>query len=353
MAQLSTVESAIEQIGQGGFVIVVDDEDRENEGDLVMAAQFASQERMAFMIRHTSGVICAPCEPERLEALALPAMVEKNQEPHRCAFTVSVDYLPGMTTGISAAERAKTLNALAEGDATAQDFVRPGHIFPLRYQRGGVLVRSGHTEATVDLCRLAGVTPAGVLCELVNDDGTMKRLPCLLEFAQEHDLPIISIESLIRYRTENDVLVEHAAETTISLGDSNLTAHVYRTVFGDQFITAVVKGQIDGSQPTMVRVVKGVRDRDFLTSALVPGNVVHRSMQLIAEAKQGVFIYLPPGEHSAEDEQQGAVWREVGLGSYILSSLGVRRIHLLASREMTFPGIASFGLNIETVIKES
>ena len=354
MTQLSSVDQAIEQIRDGGFVIVVDDEDRENEGDLVMAAQFATQEKMAFMIRHTSGVICAPCEPESLDALDLPAMVEKNQEPHRCAFTVSVDYLPGMTTGISAAERARTLNALAEADGTAQDFVRPGHIFPLRYQPGGVLVRSGHTEATVDLCRLAGLTPAGVLSELVNDDGTMKRLPDLLNFANEHDLPIISIESVIRYRTENEVLVELAATTTLRLGDNELTAHVYRTVFQDRFITAVVKGEIDGAKPTVVRVVKGVRDRDFLSSAIVAGNVVNRSLQIIAEANQGVFIYLPPGdETSAEDEQQGAVWREIGIGSYILSSLGVRRIHLLASREMSFPGIASFGLSIETIIKEA
>lgn len=354
MRQLSSVDQAVEQIRAGGFVIVVDDEERENEGDLIMAAEFATQERMAFMIRHTSGVICAPCEPDRLEALELPAMVERNQEPHRCMFTVSADYLPGMTTGISALERARTLNALADSKGShSQDFVRPGHIFPLRYQSGGVLVRSGHTEAAVDLCRLAGLATAGVLCELVNDDGTMQRLPDLLSFAEEHDLPIISIESLIRYRIENDVLVKQIANKPMVLDGHELSVHVYRTTFEDKYITAIVKGNIDGEAPTLVRVVKGARDRDLLSSAVADGNVVNRSLQLIAEAPQGVFIYLPPGsEMPREDEQQGAVWREVGLGSYILSSLGVRRIHLLASRELSFPGIASFGLTIETVIKE-
>lgn len=354
MEQLSSVQQAIAQIASGGFVIVVDDEDRENEGDLIMAARFATPERIAFMIRYTSGVICAPCESERLDALELPAMVEKNQEPHRCMFTISTDYLPGMTTGISALERSRTLNALADGEnCHARDFVRPGHIFPLRYQSGGVLVRSGHTEAAVDLCRLADVAPIGVLCELVNDDGTMKRLPDLLSFAQEHQLPIISIESLIRYRIENDVLVKRIASKQMILDGNDLQVHVYRTTFEDRYITAIVKGEIRGEEPTLVRVVKGAKDRDLLSSAVAEGNVVNRSLQLIAEASQGVFIYLPPGqEQPGEDELQGDVWREVGLGSYILSALGVRRIHLLASRELSFPGIASFGLTIETVIKE-
>ncbi len=351
---LSAVSQAIDQIRSGGFVIVVDDEDRENEGDLIIAAEKATPDKIAFMIRHTSGVVCAPCEPDRLEALELPVMVEKNQEPHRCAFTVSADYLPGMTTGISALDRSSTLNALADEEAAATEFARPGHIFPLRYQPGGVLVRSGHTEAAVDLCRLAGLAPAGALCELVNDDGTMKRLPDLLSFAESHELPIISIESLIRYRTENDVLVREIASAPLVLNGAALNVHVYCTEFEDRTITAFVKGNIDGTQPTLVRVVKGASDRDFLSSAVVPGNVIHRSLNMIADAAQGVFIYLPPGsDQPREDEQRGAVWREVGLGSYILSSLGVRRIHLLASRELSFPGISSFGLSIETIIKEA
>lgn len=351
MSDFSSVTDAVEQIQRGGFVIVVDDEDRENEGDLIIAAEHADQARMAFMIRHTSGVICAPCEPERLAGLELPPMVERNQEPHRCMFTVSVDYLPGMTTGISAAERARTLNALADPDSAARDFIRPGHVFPLKYQPGGVLVRSGHTEAALDLARLAGCRPAAALCELVNDDGTMQRLPDLLTFARNHELPIISIDALIRYRARHDVLVEQVAETPISLYGEPLTVHVYRTVFDDKQITAVVKGAIDGCRPTLVRVVKGDADRDFLASAVAPDNVISRSLQMIAGAPQGVFIYLPATGSEDEDEA-GAVWREVGLGSYVLNTLGVRRIHLLASRELTFPGVASFGLSIETVIKE-
>ncbi len=349
----SSVADAVAQIREGGFVIVVDDEDRENEGDLIIAAEKATRENIAFMIRHTSGVICAPCEPDRLDTLALPLMVDQNEEPHRCVFTVSVDYLPRMTTGISASERARTLNALADPLATASDFVRPGHIFPLRYQSGGVLVRSGHTEAAIDLCRLAGLQAAAALCELVNDDGTMKRLTDLQAFATTHDVPIISIDSLIKYQVENDTLVEEIAITPIRLNGVELRAHVYRTVFDHKHIMAIVKGDIDGAKPTLVRVVKGESDRDFLSSAVVAENVINRSLKLVTDAPQGVFIYLPPGpHHRREGELGGAVWREVGLGSYILSSLGVRRIHLLASRELSFPGIASFGLNIETVIKE-
>lgn len=352
MSDFSPVEDAIARIREGSFVIVADDEDRENEGDLIIAAEHATAQKMAFMIRHTSGVICAPCEPERLAALELPPMVERNQEPHRCAFTVSTDYLPGMTTGISALERARTLNALADPECGAADFIRPGHVFPLRYAPGGVLVRSGHTEAAVDLARLAGCRPAAALCELVNDDGTMQRVPDLLEFAARHDLPIISIDSLIRYRASTEVLVEEVARTPLTLGAAPFTVHVYRTVFDRKEITAVVKGEIDGDQPTLVRVVKGARDKDFLASAVAPGNVISRSIELIARAPQGVFIYLPAAA-SEDEDAAGAVWREVGLGSYVLNALGVRRIHLLASRELQFPGIASFGLTIETVIKET
>lgn len=349
--KLSTVSDAIGQLREGGFVIVVDDEQRENEGDLIIAAQHATPEKLAFMIRHTSGVVCAPCEPERLAQLELPPMVERNQEPHRCVFTVSTDYLPGMTTGISARERARTLNALADSESVASDFVRPGHVFPLKYRPGGVLVRSGHTEAALDLCRIAGRTPAAALCELVNDDGTMQRLPQLSEFATKHDLPIISIDALIQYRARHDVLVAETGRTSIVLHGQPLTVCAYRTLFDKREITAVIKGEIDGNQPTLVRVVKGARGRDFLGSAVSPGNVISRSLELLLSAPQAVFLYFASAG-AEDDETRGAEWREVGLGSWVLSAIGVRRIHLLASRELSFPGIASFGLSIETVIKE-
>ncbi|MDA1073572.1 MAG: 3,4-dihydroxy-2-butanone-4-phosphate synthase [Proteobacteria bacterium] len=354
MSGLSTITEAIEHVRAGNLVIVVDNEDRENEGDLIMAAEKADQQKIAFMIRYTSGIICAPCEASRLDDLELPQMVDKNSDPLHTQFTVSVDYISGMTTGVSALERSRTLNALANNNVTSGDFARPGHVFPLRYRKGGVLVRSGHTEAAVDLCRLAGLTPAGVLSELNHDDGTMMRLPALKEFAATHSLPIISIDELINYRARNEVLINEVVATPIRINGFDLTAHVYKTVFDDKYITAVVRGTIDGSKPTLVRVVKGAHNRDFLTSALAGDNVIHRSLQMIGGAEQGVFIYLPADDdrEAPADEQTGAVWREVGLGSHILSSLGVERIHLLASHEFSYPGIASFGLTIETIIKE-
>jgi 3,4-dihydroxy 2-butanone 4-phosphate synthase/GTP cyclohydrolase II len=350
---LSSIEDAIRDFTAGKLVIVVDDEDRENEGDLILAAEKATQENIAFMIRYTSGIICAPSEASRLEALELPIMVEQNSDPLRTAFTVSTDYIRGMTTGVSALERANTLRALATDGLPAGDFIKPGHIFPLRYRAGGVLVRSGHTEAAIDLCKLAGLKPVGALAELNHDDGTMMRLPALIDFAKAHQLSIISIESLIRYRAENDVLVTEVSTQSLTLAAGDFEAHIYETVFDGKLITALVKGDIDSEVPTLVRVVKGVDGRDFLSSALVSDNVISRSLQLIAAAEQGVFIYLPPADETEiEDEQSGAVWREVGVGSHILASLGVRRIHLLASKELTYPGIKSFGLSIESIIKE-
>ncbi|MFT6433393.1 MAG: 3,4-dihydroxy 2-butanone 4-phosphate synthase/GTP cyclohydrolase II [Candidatus Azotimanducaceae bacterium] len=350
---LSSIEDAIKDFAEGKLIIVVDDEDRENEGDLILAAEKATPENIAFMIRHTSGIICAPAEEERLNELELPIMVEQNSDPLRTAFTVSTDYMRGMTTGVSAVERANTLRALADGSVAAADFIKPGHIFPLRYRTGGVLVRSGHTEAAIDLCKLAELKPVGALAELNHDDGTMMRMPALIEFAEAHGLHIISIESLIKYRAEHDVLVSEIATSEISLNGANYQAHVYKTVFDGKLITAIVKGNIESETPTLVRVIKGSNGRDFMSSAMVEGNVISNSLKLIADAPQGVFIYLPPSEETeVEDEQSGAVWREVGLGSHILSSLGVRRIHLLASKELTYPGISSFGLHIETIIKE-
>ncbi len=350
---LSSIEDAIKDFTEGKPIIVVDDEDRENEGDLILAAEKATPENIAFMIRHSSGIICAPSEEERLDKLELPIMVEQNSDPLRTAFTVSTDYIRGMTTGVSAVERANTLRALADETVTAADFIRPGHIFPLKYRAGGVLVRSGHTEAAVDLCKLAGLKSVGALAELNHDDGTMMRLPALIEFASEYNLHIISIESLIRYRAEHDVLVSEIATSKVVLNDICFQVHIYKTVFDGKLISAIVKGNIDGEAATLVRVVKGSNGRDFMSSALVDGNVISNSLKLIGEAQQGVFIYLPPSDETEiEDEQSGAVWREVGLGSHILSSLGVRRIHLLASKELIYPGISSFGLHIETIIKE-
>jgi 3,4-dihydroxy 2-butanone 4-phosphate synthase/GTP cyclohydrolase II len=214
--QLNTIEEAIRAIAQGEMIIVADDDDRENEGDLIVAACAATQQQIAIMVRHTSGILCAPMLPERARALQLEPMVRNNNAPLGTAFTVSVDYREGLTTGISAEERTNTLRALANGNVTADDFVRPGHVFPLISREGGVLVRSGHTEATTDLAKLAGLPPVGVIGELVNDDGTVKRTAALLDFAKEHKLKIVSIADLIAYRRSREKLVTRVSEFEVA-----------------------------------------------------------------------------------------------------------------------------------------
>ena len=224
-----SVESAINAINRGEFVVVVDDTDRENEGDLIIAAEKITAKQMAFMVRHSSGIVCVSMTAERLRQLKLPLMVERNTESHRTAFTVSVDYLHGTTTGVSAADRALTLNALADPNTQAKDFARPGHIFPLRCRKGGVLERAGHTEAAHDLSHLAGLQPTGVLCEVVNDDGTMARRPELFAFAKEHGLVIISIADLIAYRESTEVATQYNKQKTGLLQHHLLDAAVLYT----------------------------------------------------------------------------------------------------------------------------
>src|SRR5215472_10494757 len=226
-APLNSVAEMLAELRAGRMVIVMDDEDRENEGDLIMAAEHATPEAVAFMIRHTSGIICVPMEEEQLARLELPQMVPVNSESHRTAFTVSVDLRSGTTTGVSSADRAATIRALAEASSTAADFARPGHIFPLRSRRGGVLVRAGHTEAAVDLCRLAGLKPVGVLCEVMNDDGSMARRPQLQEFARSHGLKIGTIADLIRHRLRTERSVEHLSEQRVQTAWGEFRLYAY------------------------------------------------------------------------------------------------------------------------------
>lgn len=223
----ASIDEAVAAIGRGEIVVVVDDEDRENEGDLIMAAEAATPEKIAFFVRHTSGVICAPLLGEHLDELDIPLMVRDNTESHRTAFTYSVDFVHGTSTGISAADRSATLQALTDPATTPQDLARPGHIFPLRYSDGGVLKRAGHTEAAVDLARMAGLYPAGVLCEIVNDDGTMARVPDLVRFCREHDLLMVSIAQLIKHRRQNEKLVKRIAEARIPTPWGDFTSYVY------------------------------------------------------------------------------------------------------------------------------
>ncbi len=287
------VEAALAAIARGDFVLVVDDEDRENEGDLIIAAEKATPQKIAFMVRHTSGLICAPIEGSRLDELALPLMVLENTDTHKTAFTVSVDYVPGTSTGISAADRAMTLRALADPATRPSDLARPGHIFPLRYREGGVLVRPGHTEAAVDLARMAGLQPAGALCEIVNDDGTMMRGEALGHFAREHGIVVLTIEELVAYRWATEALVTREVETVLPTEHGEFTAYGYRAIVGEPEQVALVMGDVVGKSDVLVRVHSECLTGDVLGSQRCDcRNQLNESMSQVAAAGQGVIIYV-------------------------------------------------------------
>src|SRR5262245_36372198 len=250
----SSVEELLAELRAGRMVIILDDEDRENEGDLIMAAEHATPEAVTFMIRHTSGIICVPLEDERLEQLDLPQMVPNNDDAFRTAFTVSVDYRFGTTTGVSSSDRSATIKALASPTSSATDFARPGHIFPLRPRRGGVLVRAGHTEASVDLCKFAGLRPAGVLCELMNDDGTMQRRAEIEAFARQHNLKIGTIADLIRYRLRNERSVERVSEHKVRTEYGEFRLYAYEDHVQQVVHLALAHGLLDGKTPPLLRV---------------------------------------------------------------------------------------------------
>ncbi|HZS84722.1 MAG TPA: 3,4-dihydroxy-2-butanone-4-phosphate synthase [Stellaceae bacterium] len=358
---LDTVEDAIRAIAAGEAVIVVDDDDRENEGDLVIAASKATPEQVAFMIRHTSGILCVPLLAERARALRLAPMVADNSAPLRTAFTVSVDYRQGLTTGISAEERTATIRALANGNVTAEDFVRPGHVFPLVAKEGGVLVRSGHTEAATDLATLAGLPPIGLIAELVNDDGTVQRLPQLLTFAAAHGLKIISIADLIAYRRQRERLVERVAEFTIATEIGPAKAVAYATRFDAMQHLALVFGEIGGKEPVPVRIHREEVIGDVFGRG--GGPLLSRSLQRIKAAGFGVLVYLREGAAGVEaqsfaeqatraapaassEEERDRHWREVGIGAQILRDLGISAIRLLTAHRRGYVGLSGFGITI-------
>jgi 3,4-dihydroxy 2-butanone 4-phosphate synthase / GTP cyclohydrolase II len=364
----SPVEGLLEDLRAGRMVIVLDDEDRENEGDLIMAAQHVTTEAAAFMIRHTSGIICVPMDAERLAQLELPQMVPTNDEAYRTAFTVSVDYRYGTSTGVSSADRAATIRALADPSAKPADFARPGHIFPLRPRKGGVLVRAGHTEAAVDLCVLAGLQPAGVLCELMNDDGTMARRPQIEEFARRHALRIGTIADLIRYRLRNERSVVRIRDQVVQteLGEFRLCAYEDR-VDGDVHL-ALVHGRLEGPDTPLVRVHVVDTLRDLLGVRFdARAWTLRAALTRIAKAGSGVAIILTERE-SARDlvhalqslpasgpakasEAQGTVLRTYGIGAQILKDLGVRRMRVLSAPKQMH-GISAFDLEIEGYVSE-
>ena len=359
MSGLNTVEEAVAAITAGELVVVVDDTDRENEGDLIMAAARATPERIAFMIRHTSGILCAPLPPEDAARLRLDPMVARNDAPLGTAFTVSVDYRFGLTTGISAEERCNTVRALANGNVAAGDFVRPGHVFPLIAKNGGVLMRSGHTEAAVDLARLAGLPPMGVLAELVNDDGSVKHGPQVAAFAAEHGLKMIAVADLIAYRQQRERLVQRIAEFPVASPIGEARGVTYATPFEPLQHLALVFGTIgDG-----VLVPTRLHREDVLDDVIGGRRTLGQVFERFKSEGRGVLVYLregatgvpagrlcqphAPGEERSEREAARAeLWHEVGLGAQILRDLGVTSIRLLATRERQYVGLAGFGITI-------
>jgi 3,4-dihydroxy 2-butanone 4-phosphate synthase / GTP cyclohydrolase II len=366
----ATIPEAVAAIRAGEIVVVVDDADRENEGDLIMAAEAVTPAKIAFFVRHTSGVICMPMEGGRLDALDLPLMVAENTETHRTAFTVSVDYRHGTTTGISAADRAATIRALVDPEARPGDFARPGHIFPLRYQPGGVLKRAGHTEAAVDLARMAGFQPAGVLCEVVNHDGSMARLPELRAFAAEHGLALISIADLIAYRRQHEKLVRRVAEAGIPTPFGPFTAIGYESQMDGLHHVALVRGEPYGKPDVLVRMHSECLTGDVFGSLRCDcGTQLHDALRQIAEAGEGVVVYIRGHEgrgigimhklqaYKLQDRGADTVEanielgfpadsRDYGTGAQILVDLGLSTLRLLSNNPAKRAGLEGYGLEI-------
>ena len=361
MTDMERVANAIRAFEKGQLVVVTDDDDRENEGDLIVAANKITPEQMAFIIRHSSGIVCAPMTAADAERLHLNPMVANNNAPLATAFTISVDYKHGTTTGISAEERCTTVHGLANGNASAGDFVRPGHIFPLVAKEGGVLVRSGHTEAAVDLCKLAGLPPVGVISELVNDDGSVKRGPQIVEFAKEHDIVHVSVADLIAYRQRTEKLVEKVEEFEVETRYGMAHAVTFKAQFDEMEHLALIFGDIRGGKDIPVRL----HQENVLGDVFGKTCTLDRVGKRFAEDR-GVLVYLRDGSQgvvtgsmrlrdgleAAQNEEHVSAksrdddWRDIGLGAQILTQLGISSIRLMASRERYYVGLQGFGLEI-------
>jgi 3,4-dihydroxy 2-butanone 4-phosphate synthase/GTP cyclohydrolase II len=365
------IEDAVEAIGRGEIVIVVDDEDRENEGDLIMAAEFATPDAIAFFLHHTSGVICAPVTRERARELDLPLMVSDNTESMRTAFTVSVDYANGTTTGISDHDRAATIKALVDPATRPGDLLRPGHIFPLEAREGGTLKRAGHTEAALDLTRMAGLYPAGVLCELVNEaKDDMARLPELAAFAEEHGLLLISIADLIRYRRQTEKLVRRITEARVPTEWGEFTCYAYESTLDGTEHLAFVRGAVQGQPNVLVRVHSECLTGDVFGSLRCDcGPQLSAAMQMVAEEGMGAVVYLRGHEgrgigighklraYQLQDQGHDTVdaniklglpvdSREYGIGAQILVDLGITTMRLMTNNPSKRGGLEGFGLEI-------
>lgn len=363
------IEEVIDEIRQGRMVIVTDDEDRENEGDLVMAAEKVTPEKIAFMIRHTGGVVCMPLSHQIADRLKLPLMTEKNTSQFGTAFSISIEAASGVTTGISAADRACTILTAIQPDCSPEDLCRPGHVFPLRGADGGVLKRAGHTEASIDLAELAGLRAGAVLSELMHDDGTMMRLPDLVKFKEKHGLKMCTIRDLISYRRQREKLIVREQEIFLPTEYGDFQLFLYKTTLDGQQHLALVKGPIDPMKPALVRVHSECFSGDIFGSKRCDcGDQLHKALQQIQESGHGVLVYmrqegrgigLAAKIHAYKLQEQGLDTveantklgypmdlRDYGVGAQILFDLGVRQLHLLTNNPRKIVGLEGFGMEV-------
>ena len=363
---LDEIKDAIDDFRDGKMVIVIDEEDRENEGDLTIAAEKVTPEVINFMAKYGRGLICMPMTGERLSELDIPLMVAKNESIHGTAFCVSIEARRNVSTGISAADRAITIQTAVDPTAQPEDLIRPGHIFPLRARRGGVLKRAGQTEAAVDLARIAGLSPAGVICEIMNDDGTMARLPELKVFGKKHDLKIISVVDLIHFRLKTERFVRQLQQMRFDSEFGRFELYLFENELEGDLHLALVKGDLKGKEPVLVRVQKeSVLGDVFLTLKSDHGRELRRSLEMIEQAGRGVLVYLrlrgeervllrEVQQHQAALQEQAMQlgqqypvdFRDYGIGAQILASLGLHRIRLLTNHPKKMVGLEGFELDV-------